>query len=90
MRRPVAAALQGMGARTRAGGSGCQPTDATGLQARAVAMAGCDGDGNGRVHSGEGIEANAVIEDGAAVSRTSFVPGCVLLPEGEGWRARLC
>ena len=49
MRRPLTATLLEVGAKTRAGGGGCQPTVALGLQAQTRAMAGCDGGVNGRV-----------------------------------------
>jgi hypothetical protein len=49
MRRPLAATLLEVGAKTRAGGGGCQPTIALGLQAQTGTMVGCGGGINGRV-----------------------------------------
>lgn len=62
MLRPFAATLPRMGARTRAGGGGYQPTGALDLQARTRAMTGDGGGSNGRMDSGRGVEAGANVE----------------------------
>jgi hypothetical protein len=62
MRRPFAATLLEVGAKTRAGGGGYQPTVALGVQARTSAMMGCRGGINGRVDWLRGVVVGAGIE----------------------------
>jgi hypothetical protein len=87
MRRPLAATLGGMGASTRAGGSGCQPTEARGVQARARTMAGV------RWSATMGAERVAAVL--ARVGYSEKVLRLAARPlflgvavEDEGWRAR--
>lgn len=51
-----------MGARTRAGGGGYQPTGAFDLQAHTRTMAGDGGGSNGRIDGGRGVETDAEVE----------------------------
>ena len=88
MRRPLAATLLEVGAKTRAGGGGCQPTIALGLQAQTGAMAGCGGGINGRVDRRGRIALGAAIELVLQRAARALLLGTAagLLGEGEGWR----